>query len=299
MRLRWIARLMLALGLLGPLPATAEEVSLTVNGHKANALWEPVANPLGVVLLVHGSMAHNDMELMRDLRSALHDRGFSTLAPTLTLGQDDRHGMLSCKGTHNHGHNDAIAEIAAWVDWAHQEQGVDSLILLGHSRGGNQVAQYAVTHDTPVVAQLVLMAPMTWDQEKVAAVYEQATGTALDAVLATAREKVAAGEPDAVLEDVRYLHCPEADATAASFLAYYGPDPRRDTPALVEAFTRPTLILVGAEDRVVPDLMPRLDHLEPGSTVTFDVIEGAGHMFLDFFTQDAADLIEAFIVGER
>ena len=47
----------------------------------------------GVVVMTHGTFAHNRMRLMTDLQHLLGARGLSTLAITLSLGVDRRRGM--------------------------------------------------------------------------------------------------------------------------------------------------------------------------------------------------------------
>src|SRR5690606_31014262 len=110
-------------------------VELDIAGKVALAdLVQPEATEAnGVLLIVHGTLAHKDMELIEALQTALADRGFASLAPSLTLGLDRREGMYDCAQPHTHAHEDAVAEIGAWVKWL-KDNGTQQVWLLGHSR---------------------------------------------------------------------------------------------------------------------------------------------------------------------
>lgn len=60
----------------------------------------------------------------------------------LTNRKDRGEDMYDCAKPHRHRLVDALDEIAAWVDWLKQ-RGASDIVLLGHSRGGNQAAWYA------------------------------------------------------------------------------------------------------------------------------------------------------------
>jgi hypothetical protein len=110
----------LAAILLWGAPVWAEEVKiphdgLTLNADLTRASGKTLAD--GVVLIVHGTLAHNRMETIRNLSDVLVDRGLSTLAINLSLGLDDRHGMYDCKFAHRHRYLDSGREIGAWLNW--------------------------------------------------------------------------------------------------------------------------------------------------------------------------------------
>ena len=77
-------------------PAKAKEVkikhnSLILNANLNLAPKKSIAS--GVVLMLHGTMAHKDMEIMRNLQDMLIERGISNLAINLSLTKENRHGM--------------------------------------------------------------------------------------------------------------------------------------------------------------------------------------------------------------
>ncbi len=125
-------------------PLAAEPVSLDHNGLRLNGefLQTVGAHAGPVVLIVHGTLMHHRMTLIADLQKRLAERGFGSLAITLGLSIDNRTGIYDCATPHMHRHTDALDEIDGWLMWL-RARGVGSIALLGHSRGGNQVARFA------------------------------------------------------------------------------------------------------------------------------------------------------------
>ena len=98
----------------------AEEIKLQQGGITLNANLEQAEDswPTGpVVLLTHGTLAHNGMEIIATLQQLLRDNGVSSLALSLGLGLSDRHGMYDCQTPHTHHHTDALDEIGYWLAW--------------------------------------------------------------------------------------------------------------------------------------------------------------------------------------
>lgn len=248
----------------------------------------------GVVLLTHGTLAHNKMEIIVALQGALAERGISSLAPTLSLGVANRTGMYDCAVPATHKHSDAMDEIGLWLNWA-KDQGVTNVVLAGHSRGGNQTAWFAARHPDAAVSKVVLIAPATWNAEKAAMGFEKTHKRALKGAMAEAQALIDADKGDAMLKGMGVLYCPGADVTAASFVSYYEEDARMHTPNLMGMIGKPTLVIAGSEDTVVEGLIEATKPLADAGTVELVVIDGASHFFLDFYAEDVADAIEAFI----
>ena len=276
-----------ALGLGWCPPLAAEPVHIELNGLTLNGeLTEAGDGP--IVLIVHGTLAHNHMELIESLQALLAEREIRSLAITLSLGLDDRRGMYDCTQRHGHHHADAIPEIGAWLDWL-AAQDHDQVVLMGHSRGGNQVAWTMTEADRPAVVGAVLLAPMTWDAAKADAAYDAASATPLATLLARAQT----GEQ---LEAVRFLHCEGATASADSFLSYHAADSRFDTPGLLPKIEKPVLVIAASEDAVVADLAGRLSGIDQANVTTLTV-EGADHFFLDLYAEEVADAVAEFTAG--
>jgi pimeloyl-ACP methyl ester carboxylesterase len=246
--------------------------------------------------MTHGTLAHGGMEIMQALQGALKDRGITSLSITLSLGLDDRRGMYECATPHRHRHTDAVDEIGAWLGWL-RGQGAGKVVLLGHSRGGNQTARYAAANPDAPAAKVILLAPSTYVADQTAQEYEKRYGKPLAEVLDRARQLAAAGQGSAMLEPVDFLYCAKTSATAATFLSYYAPDERMDTPRLLPEIKAPVLVIAGGDDEVVKALPEKVQPLAEGQRVQLKVIDGADHFFRDLYAEDVADTIQAALGG--
>ena len=119
----------------------------------------------GIIMMAHGTLAHKDMEIMRALQDLLLERGLSNIAFNYSYAQNDRHGMNDCKGPHRQRIESVFNEISLWVDWL-KKNGASRITILGHSRGGNQVARYVSRSPDPIVSSAILVAPSTWEKGK-------------------------------------------------------------------------------------------------------------------------------------
>ena len=275
----------------------AEEVTLEYRGLTLNANLETVDDPSGgMVLLVHGTLAHNGMEIIAALQALLAERGLSSLAINLSLGLDDRHGMYDCATPHRHGMTDALDEIGAWLGWL-EGRGVSAVTLAGHSNGGRQVAWFAAERDHALIERVVLIAPGLSSAATRAAGYRGRYETDLAPLVAEAEALVAAGDGDAMMAGVGFLFCPNATVSAASFVGYYGDDPRFDTPYHLPGIAKPVLVVAGSDDQVVRGLPQAMAPYADSGAISYVEIEDAGHFFLDFFAEDLADAMAAFATG--
>jgi len=276
--------------------AEEKTLELTVNGKVAlGDLVIPEGKSLDgkVVLLTHGTLAHKDMELMQALQDALAERGIVTLAHTLTLGQDRREGMYGCAVPHTHAHEDAIAEIGVWVKWL-KDNGATSVSLLGHSRGGNQVAWYAAENGG--VDKVILLAPALGLSGNVAAsILKRRFNADIGPSLDKASRLVKDGKPGAMLDVPAFVYCEGGKAAARSILSYYGEDKRRDALANIATINNPILVIAGSKDTAVPDVPKKIKPIADGKKVRFEMIEDADHFFLEFFAEDAAEMVADFV----
>jgi len=296
MSLRFI-HILTALAFLAGVPfsSQAEEVTIPFRGLTLNANLEMAHGKTfkdGTILITHGTLAHNKMEIIATLQGLLNERGFNTLAINLSLGLDNRHGMYDCKVAHRHKHTNAVREMAAWVSWLYA-QGSSKNVLVGHSRGGNQTAQYMVDRQVPKVRGAVLIAPALWDKESAQKSYKDRYKVTLNSLLGKINRAIIAKKGDTLFHDVGFIYCPEASVSAASFADYYGEDKFRDTPTVLVRVKKSVLVIAGSEDPVVKGLPERMVGVI-NSKIKLAVIEGAGHFFLDFYSEDVADLIADF-----
>ena len=277
--------------------AQAEEVKLQHKGLDLNAnlaLAEDKALSDGVLLMVHGTLAHGRMEIMSTLQELLQEAGISSLAINLSLGLSNRHGMYDCATPHTHRHEDAVAEIGAWLKWL-DARGAGDVVLLGHSRGGNQATWYAAEHASPKLKGLVLIAPAARGPDEEPGRYQKRFKKPLAPVLADARSKVEAGKGDAMMTRVNFLYCEETSASAASFVSYHGEEPRMNTPELIPGIDIPVIVFVGSEDDVTRGLESKLASHVDDQKVRLTVIDGADHFFRDLYAEEVVEELEEWL----
>ena len=105
----------------------------------------------GVVLLLHGTLAHKDMELIATLQEAMQEAGLNSLAINLSLNINDRHNFFPCDHPHSHRFEDALVELRIWLDWL-ASQDVDDVVLLGQ-------CSHRIRHQTSSADTLLLVVP--------------------------------------------------------------------------------------------------------------------------------------------
>jgi pimeloyl-ACP methyl ester carboxylesterase len=276
--------------------AHAEEVKLTDSGITLNANLEKVEGwPAGpTVLITHGTLSHNKSELITALQELFQENGMSSLAINLSLGLNDRHGPYDCAMLHTHKHEDAVNEIGAWLGWL-KKQGAKQVALLGHSRGGNQTAWFAVEHDDQVIKKVILVAPQTWGPEYAAKGYENSYGKPLAPVLKKAESLLSAGKPTAQMEHTDFIYCQDASASAEAVVSYYAPDSRKDTPYLLPKIKKPLLVFAATEDQVVKGLDKKLRPMAEAGAIELEVMDGADHFFRDLYAEDLVERTIEFI----
>ncbi|MFW6323118.1 MAG: alpha/beta hydrolase [Guyparkeria sp.] len=268
-----------------------EHDDLTLVGHMETAPGSTIED--GVVLMVHGTLAHGQMEIMQGMQGLLAEAGYNSLSINLSLGQDAREGMYDCDSTHRHKHEDAVDEMVAWVDWL-KEEGAERLAVLGHSRGGNQVARYLADQVDPMVEKAVLLAPQTWSEGYSEKDYQSNYDTELAPLLEKAEALVEEGRGDEIME-MDFIYCPDTKAAAESVVSYYREDPRMDTPTVLGETSIETLVVVAGADETVTDLEEKMADRVDDEHIEMTVVPDADHMFRDLYLYDAADAATDFI----
>jgi predicted alpha/beta-hydrolase family hydrolase len=194
---------------LAALPSNAEEIKIPFQGLTINAnlnLAEGKSIENGIVLLVHGSFAHKDMEIMTLLQDGLLERGFSSLNINLSYSTDDRHGMFGCENVQDRLDSEGVKEIGVWTDWL-RAKGATRIVLFGHSRGGNHAARYvADTKDTTIIAA-VMAAPGTGSVNS-AENYKARHKTELKPILEKAVSLVDAGKGETLMKGSVFCFVP-------------------------------------------------------------------------------------------
>lgn len=261
-----------------PLQAQTEAVQITWNGLRLNGnLADTADRSRPVFLILHGTWAHRDMEIIQDMQALLAESGAASLAVTLSLGLDDRKGFLPCDSPIRALHDQAVEELRAWRNHL-LDRGWQEIVLLAHSRGGSQASLYQQRYNDPAVRELDLLAPMVWDQEKVRDDYLEATGADLAQFITRARQ-----HPADDLMVPKLLNCESVRTTAEAFLSYYDRLPEKNTPTILAGFDTPTHVYLGTEDPLSRRFESAYRGGKPLAHVMLHSIDGADHFFRDFY----------------
>lgn len=277
--------------------AFATEVSQVSKGITLNANLELASGKVigkNIILMTHGTLAHGNMEIMSQLQSLFKENELDSLSINLGLGIDNRKGMYDCATTHTHKHTDAVDEIALWVEWL-KKQGVKNIVLLGHSRGGNQTAWYAAERADSAIKRVVLIAPMSEDQKYVTDTYKKRYKKDLAPILVKAEALVKKGKGQSVMRHTDHIYCPDTSVTAESFVSYAKAKPYYDTPVILPKIKAPVLVVAGSKDKTVKGLDKKVAPYVKKGKVDLKVIDGAGHMFRDLYADDVVEAIIDFI----
>lgn len=281
--------------LLASPPLFAQEVTTSFNNITFNADLKLAENSTladGVLLITHGTLAHNKMEVIHTLQSLLTESGINTLAINLSLGVNNRHGMYDCQIPHQHKHSDAIKEISIWIDWL-KSKGAGDISLMGHSRGGNQTAWFSQAYPNKVKYQ-ILLAPATWTEAAEQNDYKNRYGKSLADILLQAQQTT----DDTWMEHTGFIYCADSRVKASSFVNYYIPDPRLNTPYLLKETNVPSLIISGSEDKTVSDLPEKMAAVT-NPLIQHIIIEGADHYFRDLYADEVVEQIMEFMESQK
>lgn len=256
-------------------PVQVQHQGLTLNG---NFIQADSSQSNLIFLIVHGTWAHQGMEIITSLQELLDESGFDSLAITLSLGVNDRKGFLQCESPITANHGNAAAEINRWVEYL--ESRSRQIVVVGHSRGGNQVALFNRAFPNQAVTHLVLIAPMSWNEKQSARLYEEKFGVSLAQVL----QHATASQGQMIRADL--LQCSDLEVLASSFVSYYGTEPNRNTPKLLQSADRPVLVFQGSEDALATGYRSQIALVKSNSLVEDYWIDGAGHFFRDLYADE-------------
>ena len=261
-------------------PASADPVQLKsgqtrLNGNLELPAGKKVAD--GVALILHSALSDFRQDLVVALQQNLKKRGIASLAITLSLGIDNREGPRACGLLHDYALAGTQREIAAWMAWLRAD-GAQTIDLIGYSRGGTQIAELAPKLSR--VGHVVLIAPLFATASERAEVYQRDYGHPIGKPIADANEY------PLQKMTVDFLGCRDAQVLGATFLDAY----RERLPQLAADTTHPTLVVIAGKDEAVPDLAKKLP-----AQVQKVVIEGAGHVFADKYSDQAAEVIAGFL----
>lgn len=291
---RWI---MLAVLAALAMPVAAEEVRQDYRGLTFNANLELAPGRAikdGVVLIVHGTFAHNRAETIETAQRELLARGIGSLAINVSYGRNDRHGPFECGTLHKHSNELAVDETALWTGWL-KKQGARWVVLMGHGRGGAHVTWYQGQWSDPGVKALVLLQPEFFDYWKTAKDYERRHGKPLEPIVIRAGQLVKEQRITETLTE-GFLDCPNAEVNVMTFLTYYGDQRRLNNPSAVSQIRRnPILVIAAGKDPGSADLAAEMSRFLDAKKDRWIELPDVDGKFVGADAQAAADAVAKFL----
>lgn len=245
-------------------PVHAEQVQISVSpGIEATAEYSPGEAAKRAVLLLHGFLQTRDFPTVASLSKGISDAGYTTLAPTLSLGIPNRKQSLACEALHRHTLGEDSGEIGRWVDWL-KSHGHHRIIVIGDSFGSLNLLGYLSGKPDPVVDGFIG-----------ASVIEVQTDDSQRAVLIASLNRAVRKKDDSLVT-AQLSFCKKYVATPPPLLSYMQWD-RPRTLAALHAHHKNTRLIMGVSDEWLPANWPK--HLK-GTGVPLKVVAGASH-FID------------------
>jgi pimeloyl-ACP methyl ester carboxylesterase len=294
-----LALVILAITLFQAWSAKAEEVKTQYQGLTLNANLELAKHKGyadGVILITHGLLQHNHLEIISETQALLKARGYSSLAINYSLAINDRHGLFDCMAPHHHVREATWEEIGIWVKWL-KSKGARHIMLAGHSTGANEVAIYSGMHRDPEIKKVIMITPATADHNAwTPAGYRARYGKDLGEVLSRAQKLIDAGRGSEIMPNTDFLYCPAAPVSAATFASYYGVGASlRSLPTQLQRLNAPTLVIAAGADNIAPDMAAIVAPYIDGKRIKLVTIDNAGHFLRDLYLEDAVDAMIAFL----
>jgi pimeloyl-ACP methyl ester carboxylesterase len=279
--------------------AVAKEVQEQFHGLSINAnleLAEGKQMQDGVILLTHGLLMHNGMEIIRTLQTLFKEHGYNSLAINYSLNIDDRHGQIDCNAPHHHSRQKSLDEIGFWLTWL-KKNNVRKIILAGHSSGANDIAEYHSHNPDPAITHLLMITPATSDHSmNTPAGYRSRYHKDVNIILAKAQKMVDAGRGNEIMLDTDFLFCPAAPVTAATFVSYYGGySSVRLLPTQLQRINIPTIFIAAGADNISTDMSAIVKPYVDGKRIQLVTIDGASHFLRDLYLEDAVDAMVSFL----
>jgi pimeloyl-ACP methyl ester carboxylesterase len=269
------------------------------------------ARPVGVVC-IHGATNMFYMPLLLQLGRALAERGYLFVSGN-TRGHDvaaaDVPWSFFVPGTGPEAYAGIRLGGGGWARWDEEPhdvagwincivaQGVEQVVLVGHSLGVPRILYYQALRQDPRVVGLILLSGTD-------------SVTAEDpARLALAEQLVAEGQEDALLplvEGIPMIFAMESAAHLVHWERHVGQFAAEGHPTWIGSICTPMLATGGTADGAIPNLRAKLEDMRARAVLApqFDVhmAEGADHFYRDHegeLTKVVADWLDALVPAPR
>jgi pimeloyl-ACP methyl ester carboxylesterase len=263
--------------------AYAVEVSTTINeGINALADYHEGDEDKPAVIILHGILQTKNFSTIKSISNHLVEEDYTVLAPTLSLGIDNRVESLSCEAIHTHSMESDIAEISTWIRWLKKRTN-KPIILIGHSAGATQLIAYLDKYKGEIKqpAKVILIS--------LAYFADQPNSHTSSESINKARKSLA----NKVIQPDKYgfTYCKEYVSTPEAYLSYIDWSRDKVTEKLLELDSSFSLLFGSADKRVDLSWPPELK--EKGLDVT--IVKDANHFFHAFHEFDLIDYIDGVL----
>lgn len=229
------------------------------------------------ILMIHGFLTTNKFHTVLAMAKSLQDEGYTTLAPTLTLGINKRKSSIKCNSIHTHTLESDVEEIKSWIDWL-VSQGHKDIILLGHSSGSQELLEFLNTKSNAHITGAVFTSLFYLNGKEL--------GT-LENEIAFAQDLLSKNESRP--SKYSFLFCKNNYfATPESFLSYM----KLDRSYIIDSLNKlkiPSYTIMGSADKRYLSVGENwLDELDQTPTKLI-IVEGANHFFSSEYEFDLQD----------
>ncbi|PHS15655.1 MAG: hypothetical protein COA86_13310 [Kangiella sp.] len=234
-------------------------------------------------LILHGTFAWHGMELISALQENLYEENYGSLAITLSLSENNRSNFFDCSHPIISKHEDAQKELDFWLTWI-EDKGYKNIHIIGHSRGGVQVAQFSA-NQSKRIKKVFLIAPLVWNLKQTAISFSQYNKQDLKEFLV----KVSSQSKKNLFEINQALHCKNTKISSESFISYYDSKPAKNTVELLAKIKNSIYVYLGDSDPLTPTFNLYYSKVGKLEHVVLKTIEDADHYFRDFATEDIVE----------
>ncbi|MEC9205619.1 MAG: hypothetical protein VYE31_00280 [Pseudomonadota bacterium] len=265
-----------------------KQVQINESGHKLNGLLTIAENnsKKNVVLLVHGILGHQKMEIIENLKTLLYENNIDSLSINLSYGIKEReNSFFECDQKHNHDEKTSLQEIYKWHKFLIKNK-YQNIYLLGHSRGALNIAQYYSSNNELRSENLFLLAPPSKNKNDHIKLFKNRHNIDLETELLKMSNRMSEGKE--VYTKINFFHCKDSVVHDKTFLSYY-----QNKINLIGALHKidiPIYIFTASEDNIANLTFSKVTKLDK-ENIELIQIDGSGHMFRDLYLEEVMDTV--------
>ena len=278
-----------------PLFSFSQTVSINDEfGNKLNANYINNDSSKTIVVILHGTRGHKKLELIQTLSERFSDSNIDTLSMNLSYGITNRNDdFLPCNIIHDHLSSHSISEIKLWFNFIKQKNKYEKIILLGHSRGGLNMAQFysSLSDDNKeIISNVIMLAPIS---DEYLDIIERIKNDSL-----IQKIKNNSIDDDQVIK-IDFMSCNNAEVKYLTYKDYTHINntdigSRGSLIGLLNSFSVRTLIVTASDDDITPNTYERVSSIN-NRYINVVQIDDADHFFRDLYFDDMFDTILEFI----